>query len=177
MKYMNIQWKRIMRQKGFTLMELLIVMVILSILVAIATGAYASSTRRGRDNRRKNDLRSLSTALETYFSDKGRYPTGTGGVIMGCGAGDTGACPWGDTTNGFKDQYGTLYMVLMPEDPVSTQTYYYVSAGTSYQIYAKLENDNDAGDGVDQAGYAGTNCSQVSIVECTYGIASSNTKP
>lgn len=165
------------RQQGFTLMELLIVMVILSILVAIATGAYASSTRRGRDNRRKNDLRSLSTALETYYGDKGRYPTGTGGVIMGCGSGDTSACPWGDTVNGFKDQYGTLYMVLMPQDPLtSQQTYYYESSGTSYKIYAKLENLNDAGDGVDQNGYAGTDCSITSTVECTYGITSSNVK-
>lgn len=163
--------------QGFTLMELLIVMVILSILVAIATGAYASSSRRGRDNRRKNDLRSLSTALETYFGDKGRYPSGTGGVIMGCGSGDTSACPWGDTATGFRDQYGTLYMVLMPQDPLSTQTYYYVSSGTDYKIYTKLENVNDAGDGVDQDGYSGTDCSITSTVECTYGIASSNTKP
>lgn len=174
---MNI-YRNTHRQRGFTLMELLIVMVILSILVAIATGAYASSTRRGRDNRRKNDLRSLSTALETYYGDKGRYPTGTGGVIMGCGSGDTSACDWGDTTNGFKDQYGTLYMVLMPQDPLTaSQTYYYVSSGTSYKIYAKLENTNDAGDGVDQDGYAGTDCSITGTVECTYGIASSNTTP
>lgn len=159
-------------------MELLIVMVILSILVAIATGTYSSSSRRGRDNRRKNDLRSTATALETYYGDKGRYPTGTNGVIMGCGSGDSSACVWGDTTNGFKDQYGTLYMVLMPDDPLSTQTYYYVSSGTSYKLYAKLENTYDAGDGVIQgSGYSGTNCSTSGTVACTYGIASSNAKP
>jgi type II secretory pathway pseudopilin PulG len=158
-------------------MELLIVMVILSILVAIATGTYASSSRRGRDNRRKNDLRSTATALEAYYGDKGRYPTGTGGVIMGCGSGDTSACEWGDTTNGFKDQYGTLYMVLMPSDPLTSQTYYYVSSGTGYQLYAKLENANDAGDGVNQSGYSGTNCNKEGTILCNYGIASSNLKP
>lgn len=157
-------------------MELLIVMVILSILVAIATGTYASSSKRGRDNRRKNDLRSVATALETYFSDKGQYPTGTNGVIMGCGAGDSGACPWGDS-NGFKDQYGTLYMVLMPKDPIDSQTYYYVSTGANYKLYARLENTRDAGDGVNQDGYSGTDCSIDSTILCTYGIASANTKP
>ncbi len=158
-------------------MELLIVMVILSILVAIATGTYASSSKRGRDNRRKNDLRSVATALETYYSDKGRYPDGTNGVIMGCGAGDSGACPWGDSTTGFKDQYGTLYMVLIPSDPLDSQTYYYVSNGTSYKLYAKLENIHDAGDGVNQDGYTGTDCDQNNTVMCNYGIASANTTP
>jgi general secretion pathway protein G len=165
------------QNQGFTLMELLIVMVILSILVAIATGTYASSSKRGRDNRRKNDLRSVATALETYYSDKGRYPTGTNGVIMGCGAGDSGACPWGDSANGFRDQYGTLYMVLIPSDPLDSQTYYYVSSGTNYKLYAKLENTRDAGDGVKQDGYAGTDCDENNTVMCNYGIASANTTP
>ena len=163
--------------KGFTLMELLIVMVILSILVAIATGTFATSSKRGRDNKRKSDLRNVATALEAYYADKGAYPTGVGGVMMGCGVGDTSECAWGDSTNGFKDQYGTLYMVLIPSDPIDTQTYYYVSGGTSYQLYAKLENIRDAGDGVNQSGYTGTNCSENGIVLCTYGIASSNTTP
>lgn len=156
-------------------MELLIVMVIMSILVAIATGSYASSSRRGRDNRRKNDLRSLVTALEAYYNDKGQYPIGSGGLMMGCGALDAQACSWGGA---FRDQYSTLYMVLLPSDPISTQTYYYVStSGTNFKIYAKLENANDAGDGVDQNGYTGTNCSTNSAVECTYGIASGDASP
>lgn len=162
-------------RNGFTLMELLIVMVILSILVAIATGTYASSTKRGRDNRRKNDLRSIATALEAYYSDKGKYPTGVGGVMMGCGAGDATACSWGGA---FRDQYSTLYMVLIPADPVTSQKYYYVSSnGSDYKLYVKLENTRDAGDGVSQTGYAGTNCSQSGTVLCTYGLTSANTSP
>lgn len=168
-------WQSKNKQSGFTLMELLIVMVIMSILVAIATGSYASSSRRGRDNRRKNDLRSLVTALEAYYNDKGQYPVGSAGVMMGCGALDAQACSWGGA---FRDQYSTLYMVLLPSDPISTQTYYYVStSGTNFKIYAKLENTNDAGDGVDQNGYTGTNCSTDSTIECTYGIASGDASP
>lgn len=172
---MKLRWQLKDSHAGFTLMELLIVMVILSILVAIATGAYGSSSRRGRDNRRKNDVRSLVTALEAYYNDKGRYPIGSNGVMMGCGSLDAQACDWGGS---FRDQYNTLYMVLLPSDPIDTQTYYYVSpSGANYKIYAKLENTNDAGDGVDQDGYASTNCSTNSTVACTYGIASGNTSP
>lgn len=176
---MNMIVRRTPLQRGFTLMELLIVMVILSILVALATGAYASSSKRGRDNRRKNDIRSISTALEMYYGDKGRYPVGSGGIIMGCGSGDATACVWGDASNGFKDQYGTLYMAMLPADPTpEKQTYYYVStSGVNYKLYAKLENQQDAGNGVIQDGYANTNCGIGSIVLCTFGISSTNTKP
>lgn len=160
--------------QGFTLMELLIVMVILSILVAIATGSYASSSRRGRDNRRKNDLRSVATALEAYFNDKGVYPTGSNGVMIGCGALDTQPCSWGGE---FRDKSNTLYMILIPMDPSASQTYYYVSSGTNYKLYAKLENTKDAGDGVSQTGYSSTNCSLDGTVLCTYGIASGDTRP
>ena len=163
------------KNQGFTLIELLVVMVILSILVAIATGTYASSSRRGRDNRRKNDLRSLSTALEAYYNDKGWYPTGTNGVMMGCGALDAQACSWGGE---FKDQYNTLYMVLIPLDPLTSRQYYYVStSGTKYRVYAGLENTKDAGDGANQDGYANTDCDTNNTVECTYGIASGNVSP
>lgn len=171
--------RKLLRQDGFTLMELLIVMVILAILVAIATGTYATSTKRGRDNRRKNDLRNITTALEAYYSDKGRYPSSNAnGEMVGCcstqGCGDIQVCEWGGE---FKDTNGTLYMVLIPDDPVDSQKYYYSGGTTEYKLYAKLENTRDAGNGVDQSGYTGTDCSDDSTVECTYGISSSNTEP
>ena len=166
--------KQLYRERGFTLMELMIVMVIMSILAAIVMGNYATSTKRGRDNRRKSDLKNITTALETYYNDKGAYPTGVSGVINGCSTGDTQPCPWGSQ---FVDSQGTLYMVELPQDPIDTFTYYYVSGGQSYSIYAKLENTLDTGSGVDQAGYATTNCSRTTTVPCTYGISSTNTTP
>lgn len=171
--------RNIRHKKGFTLIELLIVMVLLSILVAIATGSYASSSKRGRDNRRKNDLRNLSTALEAYFNDKGRYPaSNANGEMVGCcatnGCGDTQVCSWGGQ---FKDTNGTLYMVLIPSDPSSGQKYYYVGGTTIYKLYTHLENTRDEGTGVNQTGYTGTNCINGGNALCTYGIASSNTTP
>jgi type II secretion system protein G len=167
-------WSDIHRKRGFTLIELLVVMVLLSILVAVATGGYASSSRRGRDNRRKNDLRNIATALEAYYSDKGVYPTSnSNGQIVGCEDLDLQVCEWGGE---FVDQHGTLYMVLMPKDPGNTR-YFYVSGTTNYKLYAKLENTLDEGNGVAQSGYSGTNCANSGTVECTYGISSSNTSP
>ena len=96
--------------------------------------------------------------------------------MMGCGVGDSLACTWGDSA-GFKDSNGTIYMIQLPKDPVSGRTYYYVSTGTSYKIYAKMENTLDTGEGVLSTGYSGTNCSTSGSVLCTYGVSSSNTKP
>ena len=163
------------KKRGFTLIELLVVMVLLSVLVALVSGGYTSSSRRGRDNRRKNDLRNIATALEAYYSDKGLYPAGdANGQIIGCLALDLQPCTWGGE---FKDKNDTLYMVLMPRDPSTLQRYYYVGATSTYKLYARLENTQDAGNGVDQTGYAGTNCATSGTQECTYGISSSNTEP
>ena len=164
-------------REGFTLIELLIVMIILSILVAIVTGTYATSSKRGRDNRRKGDLRSVATTLEAYYNDKGAYPTNdANGQMVGCcnilGCGDTQPCGWGGT---MKDTNGTLYMVLIPSDPTTGKQYYYWGNGSSYKLYAKLEHTKDVGDGVQQSGYGGTNCGGGTL--CTFGISSSNTTP
>ena len=170
---MNSELRR--KNHGFTLMELLVVMVILSVLVALATGTYGTTSRRGRDNRRKNDLRNLATSLEVYYGDKGRYPTSNAnGEMVGCGTGDLEVCRWGGE---FKDQKNTFYMVLIPDDPVTGQKYYYVGTTNTYKLYARLENTYDQGDGVNQAGYASTDCSDDAAVLCTYGISSGNTKP
>lgn len=156
-------------------MELLIVIVILGVLVAFATGSFASSLRRGRDNRRKNDVRSVATSLEAYFNDKGIYPaSNSNGEMVGCGAADASVCSWGGK---FIDKNDTLYMILIPKDPADQYRYYYTSTEAAYKLYAKLENTLDVGSGAKQAGYAGTNCAASGTTICTYGIASQNTEP
>lgn len=164
-----------LRSNGFTLMELLIVMVLLGILVALGTGSYASSIRRGRDNRRKNDVRFITVALESYFNDKKIYPaSNANGEIVGCGLNDLAVCAWGGQ---FKDQYNTLYMTLIPDDPLDQYKYYYVATDTTYKLYVKLENTRDEGTGVKQAGYTGTNCAISGTTLCTYGVSSTNSTP
>lgn len=162
-------------QRGFTFMEIMIVMVLLGILVTMVTGSFTSSSRRGRDNRRKSDLHNIQTALEAYMSDKGVYPeSSVDGEIVGCGFSGSEICGWGMA---FVDQNDTVYMVKLPDDPVSAQRYYYVSTPTSYYLYAKLENIHDDGDGVNQSGYSGIICNTDGVTECTYGISSTNVSP
>lgn len=65
---------RKMNQKGFTIIELLVVIVIIGILVALTLPNLFSAQARGRDTDRKNELKNVQTKLETYFNDNGRYP-------------------------------------------------------------------------------------------------------
>lgn len=61
-------------QKGFTIIELLVVIVIIGILVALALPQLFAAQARGRDTDRKNDLKNIQQKLETYFNDNDFYP-------------------------------------------------------------------------------------------------------
>jgi general secretion pathway protein G len=63
---------------GFTLVELLIVIVVLGILAAIAVFAVASMTDHGRVSACAADRHTLETAEEAYFSAHGSYETMNG---------------------------------------------------------------------------------------------------
>jgi len=52
--------------KGFTLIELVIVVAIFGILLAIAMAALSNSSAHARDNSCKSNLRNIDTAIEMY---------------------------------------------------------------------------------------------------------------
>ena len=59
--------------KGFTLIELMLVIVIISILSAIAIPQYVAYKQRGVNQHMTNDLENARIAMETYFADKYTY--------------------------------------------------------------------------------------------------------
>jgi prepilin-type N-terminal cleavage/methylation domain-containing protein len=61
-------------KKGFTLIELLIVVAIIAILAAIAVPNFLEAQVRAKVSRCKSDLRSMATAIESYYVDNNTYP-------------------------------------------------------------------------------------------------------
>ncbi|HXR32949.1 MAG TPA: prepilin-type N-terminal cleavage/methylation domain-containing protein [Verrucomicrobiae bacterium] len=61
-------------QRGFTLIELMIVISIILILVGIAAGMYQQSIRRARESVLKQDLQTMRTAIDNYTMDKLQAP-------------------------------------------------------------------------------------------------------
>ena len=174
-------------QRGFTLIELLIVISILGVLASIALVSFVSAQQRGRDVQRKSDLKQIFSALELFYSDYGQYPgANAAGQILACPSTGTGiACAWGGTA-AFSDTK-TTYMKSMPEDPVSSQKYFYRIVGSSdnqkYQLYARLENTKD----INCLSPSCTNptlptinvpsCVSTGTNKCNFSVTSSNTTP
>lgn len=168
------------KSSGFTMVELLVVIVILGILAVIGLASFSSSQMKARDSRRKSDIRTMGDALELYYNDFGGYPLSDGnGGILGCGVGALSPCDpgsiWQNTAN------GTTYMVQIPEDPRGGM-YFYISDGTYYQLYARLENIKDRDVPQDERGNSEVYSNPTDIVgpsacitgNCNFGRSSTN---
>lgn len=64
-------------QKGFTIVELLIVIVVIAILAALVLNTFAGVQEKARDSDRQNDVTTVQKHLETYYTDHGSYPSET----------------------------------------------------------------------------------------------------
>ena len=66
------------RDEGFTLVELLVVIVILGVLSAVVVFSVSGITDRGSSSACKADVKSVEVATEAYFATKAVYPTNFG---------------------------------------------------------------------------------------------------
>lgn len=117
-----MQWADKKRRSGFTIVELLIVIVVIAILAAVTIVAYNGITSRTKDARRLSDLASIQKGLELYFADNNSYPDVTAGVGAGLkacigAADDNGAWKcWNEDADNQRI-VPKQYMKTIPKDP------------------------------------------------------------
>src|SRR6185436_1463726 len=99
-------------KKGFTLIELMVVIAIIGLLASIISVSLVSSRAKGRDAKRVADIKMIQLALETYYNDNSYYPTSL-------------------YSGGISPSFSPLYLTTVPKDPSDNTTQYKYSAYNS----------------------------------------------
>ena len=73
-KLNSIRLKRKADKKGFTLVELILVVVIIGVLVGLALLAFGTPGENAKHARIRSDIETLSTATQKYYADTGSWP-------------------------------------------------------------------------------------------------------
>ncbi|MCL5676236.1 MAG: type II secretion system GspH family protein [Patescibacteria group bacterium] len=125
-----------MNKNGFTLIEILIVVAIISIIGTLMMASFSLARKQGRDTQRRSDISQYRIALENYYSVNSYYPNQNYN-------GDT----YTSGGTGVFSASGPLYSFMnnnILKDPVnsSTNKYVYVgdTSGLNYKMYSSLES-------------------------------------
>lgn len=126
-----------MTRKGFTLIEILIVVAIIAILAGAVLVGFGPAQRQGRDARRVQDLQRVQGALELYYNKCGHYPGDSS-----CGR--VAVANWAGLSTVITGSSLGINQAL-PNDPSSGATYSYGADGNfaSYVLGAALEDANN----------------------------------
>ncbi len=129
-----------MKKKGFTLVEILVVMTIIAVLIGVGLVSYQGARKSSRDAKRKADLEQIRSALEIYRTDCKTYPNPITQLS------DESSCN------------GSIYMAEVPGDPGSCRYVYTRSSANTYTLCAQLEIPSSVVVDINGCGSCGTGC-------------------
>jgi len=128
-------------QGGFTLIEIMVVVVILAVLGALVVPKILENVDKARVTRAQSDIRAIQTALDLYRLDNFKYPTSEQGLQA------LVKQPVDPTITNYRSGG---YLGSLPKDPWNN-TYQYVSPGADgrdYEITTYGRDGKPGGDGI-----------------------------
>ena len=125
---------------GFTLVEIMVVVVILAVLAALVVPRVVGRTDEARAVAAKQDIASVLQALKLYRIDNSRYPSNAQGL---------GALVTRPTTEPLAENWKS-YLDRLPSDPWG-RTYLYLNPGVHGEIdvFSLGADGNSGGEGAD----------------------------
>jgi general secretion pathway protein G len=130
------------RSRGFTLIEIMVVVVILAVLGALVVPKILSNVDKARVTRAASDIRAIETALDLYRLDNFKYPTTEQGLIA------LVKQPVDPTLTNYR---AGGYLPSLPKDPWGN-VYLYASPGADgrdYDIITYGRDGKPGGEGFD----------------------------
>ena len=125
-------------EQGFTLLEIMIVVVIIGLLVAAVAPRFMGQIDTAAINRARSDLRSIETALNLYRLDNFRYPSTSDGLAALVSNPGEAAAP-----------YWRPQLPRVPLDPWE-QPYQYASPGQhgDFDVFTYGADRQEGGEGI-----------------------------
>jgi len=131
-------------EEGFSLIELMIVIVIIGILAAIVVPRFMDVPQKARIQSTKQQIAALGMALDRYYLDNGTYPTSEQGLEALVSQPSSEPVPMNYNEGGY------LKKKKIPVDPWG-RSYLFVSPGehgNDYEITSYGSDGKEGGDGV-----------------------------
>ena len=108
-------------RKGFTLIELIVVMAIVALLVSIAAPRYFQSVDRAKDHSLRTSLNVMRDAIDKFAADKGRYPDSLNELVDARYLRAVPSDPWTGSAS--------TWVIVTPDDPTDQGKVYDVRSG------------------------------------------------
>ena len=112
---------------GFTLIEMLVVVVVMAILAAIVLPKFQDQSRRSKESALKSNLAQIRSSVATFQADTGYYPKALSDLAATSAASVSGAYDTSGTAQTITatDWHGPYITGSVPNDPVSASAFTY----------------------------------------------------